>query len=189
MDGSFSPALDTAVDNLFTNILGSDGDKIEYYQAKIDFAFDKLLQHPKRIDYRIYKLYVAQALLSYQRLDFQAAADEVELAMNALGGNQMQRAYQSALEKLVNSIQEHNNRSQRKMKVRDARQSFIQPLVYAILLFIGGGILTGITYAMAKPGGTYWVTSGLFLVGGINLIISAWRFLKWLAIAAKHRSL
>jgi curved DNA-binding protein CbpA len=46
-----------------------------------------------------------------------------------------------------------------------------------LLMIIVGGIITGITYAAASGGGTYFVTIGLFVVGGITLIVGLF---KWL---------
>ena len=46
-----------------------------------------------------------------------------------------------------------------------------------LLMLIVGGIITGLTYAAALGGGTYIVTTGLFIVGGITLIVGLY---KWL---------
>ena len=46
-----------------------------------------------------------------------------------------------------------------------------------LLMLIVGGIVTGLTYSAASGGGTYIVTTGLFIVGGITLIVGLY---KWL---------
>lgn len=46
-----------------------------------------------------------------------------------------------------------------------------------LLMLIVGGIITGVTYAAASGGGMYIVTTGLFIVGGITLIVGLY---KWL---------
>lgn len=46
-----------------------------------------------------------------------------------------------------------------------------------LLMLIVGGVVTGVTYASASGGGTYIVTTGLFIVGGITLIVGLY---KWL---------
>ena len=49
-----------------------------------------------------------------------------------------------------------------------------------------GGIITGITYSMAKPGGTYVATTGLFLVGAISGVVAVWRLVQLLFYLAKR---
>jgi curved DNA-binding protein CbpA len=46
-----------------------------------------------------------------------------------------------------------------------------------LLMLIIGGIITWLTYEAASEGGTYIVTTGLFIVGGITFIIG---FFRWL---------
>ncbi|MFQ5826521.1 MAG: hypothetical protein ACE5IA_04095, partial [Dehalococcoidia bacterium] len=46
-----------------------------------------------------------------------------------------------------------------------------------LLMLVVGGIITGITYAAASGGGAYIITTGLFIVGGINLLIGLYRWL------------
>jgi len=46
-----------------------------------------------------------------------------------------------------------------------------------LLMLIVGGIITGVTYAAASGGGIYIVTTGLFIGGGITLIVGLY---KWL---------
>jgi hypothetical protein len=47
-----------------------------------------------------------------------------------------------------------------------------------LLMIVVGGIITGITYAAAEGGGTYIVTTGLFIVGGITLIVGLYKWLR-----------
>ncbi len=56
---------------------------------------------------------------------------------------------------------------QRKAAVRKAAGRAFAWAVGWVLL---GVIITAASYSAAKPGGTYLVTSGLFLFGGINLV-------------------
>jgi uncharacterized membrane protein YedE/YeeE len=44
------------------------------------------------------------------------------------------------------------------------------PLLVGLGMVLLGGIITGATYSAADPGGTYLVTTGLFLVGGLNTV-------------------
>ena len=46
-----------------------------------------------------------------------------------------------------------------------------------LLMLVVGGIITGLGYAAASGGGTYLITTGLFIVGGITLIMGLY---KWL---------
>ena len=43
-------------------------------------------------------------------------------------------------------------------------------LLWGIGMLVLGGLITLGTYSAASDGGTYFVTTGLFVVGGINLI-------------------
>lgn len=63
-------------------------------------------------------------------------------------------------------------------------------LLYSSLSCVGlltlGGIITGITYSMASPGGTYVATTGLFLVGAISGVVAVWRLVQLLFYLAKR---
>ena len=72
-------------------------------------------------------------------------------------------------------------------RVLEARGKFIASLLYSLGLLALGGIITGITYSLASPGGTYMVTSGLFLIGGIYFCVAIWNLLNWLALAAARK--
>ena len=45
-----------------------------------------------------------------------------------------------------------------------------------LLMVIAGAIITGLTYSAASDGGSYVVTTGLFVVGGITFIVG---FIRW----------
>jgi uncharacterized membrane protein YvbJ len=45
-----------------------------------------------------------------------------------------------------------------------------------VVLLAVGGIITWATYSAASGGGTYVVTTGLFIVGGIALLRGLWRW-------------
>lgn len=72
-------------------------------------------------------------------------------------------------------------------RVLEARAKFIGSLLYSLGLLALGGIITGIAYALASPGGTYVVTSGLFLIGGIYFCVAIWNLFKWLALKAARK--
>jgi hypothetical protein len=72
-------------------------------------------------------------------------------------------------------------------RVLEARAKFIGSLLYSLALLALGGIVTGIAYALASPGGTYVVTSGLFLIGGIYFCVAIWNLLKWFALKAARK--
>ena len=55
-----------------------------------------------------------------------------------------------------------------------AGQYFLKGIGFLAL----GAVVTGITYSMASGGGTYVVTTGLFAVGGIYVIIGFFKFLS-----------
>jgi hypothetical protein len=56
-----------------------------------------------------------------------------------------------------------------------------RPLMWGIGLLVLGGIITLGTYSAASGGGTYVVTTGLFVVGGINLVRGIYYQLRYLA--------
>lgn len=56
---------------------------------------------------------------------------------------------------------------------RNGSEMFFQGIAWMVL----GAIVTGITYAMAAPGGTFMVTTGLFIVGGIYIIAGIFRMI------------
>lgn len=72
-------------------------------------------------------------------------------------------------------------------RVLEARAKFITSLLYSLALLALGGIITGITYSLASPGGTYMVTSGLFIIGGIYFCVAIWNLLKWLTLAVARK--
>jgi hypothetical protein len=57
------------------------------------------------------------------------------------------------------------------------RMGGLKNLGIGIALLVLGVIVTFSTYMMADPGGTYMVTTGLFVVGGINMLIGLFRFI------------
>ena len=50
------------------------------------------------------------------------------------------------------------------------RKSAVREIVAGIICLGAGGGVTGITYAMAVPGETYFVTFGLFIIGVVSLL-------------------
>jgi len=62
-------------------------------------------------------------------------------------------------------------------KKREFRKAGLEALAGGVGLIVLGGIITGATYSAASPGGTYLVTSGLFLVGGLAVVRGLWRMM------------
>lgn len=73
-------------------------------------------------------------------------------------------------------------------KVSEAKNGLLYSALICAGSFILGGIITGITYSMAEPGGTYTVTTGLFLVGLISGVIALWRLFQLLFYLASRGS-
>jgi len=57
------------------------------------------------------------------------------------------------------------------------RQAGFKVFLAGIAMLVLGVLVTGVTYSMAKPGGTYVVTFGLFAVGAINALKGLFRML------------
>jgi hypothetical protein len=57
------------------------------------------------------------------------------------------------------------------------RMGGMKNLGIGIVLLVLGVIVTAGTYMVAEPGGTFMVTTGLFVVGGINMLIGLFRFI------------
>lgn len=60
-------------------------------------------------------------------------------------------------------------------KKREFRKAGLETLAAGVGLIVLGGIITAATYSAAAPGGTYIVTTGLFLVGGLTVLRGLWR--------------
>ncbi len=54
-------------------------------------------------------------------------------------------------------------------------------LMWGIGMLVLGGIITLATYTAASDGGSYVVTTGLFVVGGFNLVRGIYYQLRYLA--------
>lgn len=70
-------------------------------------------------------------------------------------------------------------------QIADAKSGLLYSGLSCIGFLTLGGIITGITYSMAKPGGTYVATTGLFLVGAISGVVAIWRLVQLLFYIAK----
>jgi hypothetical protein len=180
MSEPHSESVEAAVDNLFIDILGSEGEKPDYYQAKVDFVAARLEKKPQLLGYRVYKLHTAQALVEFYRDNLTTALQDLDKADEALGDHKAQRPYIIARQKIIDTIQAKAKLQGSKRKVAETRSAFLHALLYSISLFTIGGIFTGIAYAIAEPGETYIVTSGAFLVGGVYACIAIYRFCKWM---------
>lgn len=71
-------------------------------------------------------------------------------------------------------------------QIADAKSGLLYSSLSCVGLLTLGGIITGITYSMAKPGGTYVATTGLFLVGAISGVVAIWRLVQLLFYLAKR---
>jgi hypothetical protein len=74
-------------------------------------------------------------------------------------------------------------------RVDEAKRGLLYSGLSCIGLLLLGGIITGITYSMAEPGGTYTATTGLFLVGIITGVVAVWRFVQLLFYLSKRGSM
>jgi hypothetical protein len=182
-----SSKAEDAVDNLFTEILANDVGRTEHYQAKLDFLFEKLEQHPALLGYKAYKVHVAQAYVYYQQQLLSDALSNLQAAETLLGDHQMQKPYARADEKITGYIRAYVKKDTRTQAVKNVKNTAVRTFLASLGFFAVGGILTGITYSLAKPGSTYLVTSGLFIVGAFNLLVSIINFFKWMGMKAIHR--
>jgi hypothetical protein len=76
--------------------------------------------------------------------------------------------------KILDKARSDINKVKGKVNREVAGQYFLKGIVFLVL----GAVITGITYSLASGGGTYVVTTGLFVVGGINIIIGIFKFLS-----------
>lgn len=187
MNHSHKVTIEEAIDHLFTDVLGSDESRFEYYQAKLDFIFDKLETKPELLGYKIYKLYITQSYLHYIKGNLTEALACLERAEEFSAGKEIQRTYQRASDKILKAAQELASVEIEQQGIETERKTAITALLTGISCLVLGGVLTGITYSLAKPGGTYLVTTGLFLIGAINICLSIYRFMKWTLLKAKRR--
>ncbi len=80
----------------------------------------------------------------------------------------VQRGFSS---ELAAQIVEQANRTKKSV----FRQAGIKAFFIGIALIVLGVVVTGATYSIAKPGGTYIVTIGLFICGAINTLRGLFR--------------
>lgn len=71
-------------------------------------------------------------------------------------------------------------------QIADAKSGLLYSSLSCVGLLTLGGIITGITYSMAKPGGTYMATTGLFIFGSISGVVAIWRLVQLLFYLAKR---
>ncbi len=72
------------------------------------------------------------------------------------------------------------------LRIEEAKSGLVHSGLSCIGLLVIGGIVTGISYSLASPGGTYLATTGLFLFGGISGIVALWRLFQLLFYVAKR---
>lgn len=62
-------------------------------------------------------------------------------------------------------------------KKSEFRNGGLKAIGIGVALIALGGVITAATYSVARPGGTYVITSGLFLVGALTFLRGTWRFI------------
>jgi hypothetical protein len=70
-----------------------------------------------------------------------------------------------------------------KTKALDYRVKAIEYLLPAVGLLLAGGIVSYISYSLAKPGAIYMVASGALLIGMFYLVVFITYFLLWIIYA------
>lgn len=177
-----SISFDKTVDKLLNDLLQDQERRIDYYQAKIDLTVERT---DNSVGYRAYKLYICQAIVHYWSQAYEDVIYDLNKSDEVRGDYAIENKYEHTKTELYAhahaEIKELQLEYKNFLEVDALKVGAIHALIYAISCFILGGIITGITYSMASPGGTYIVTSGLFLVGGINLLLAIGRTFKWLA--------
>jgi hypothetical protein len=62
-----------------------------------------------------------------------------------------------------------------RLKKKTFRQEGLRLFLTGVACLIIGIVVTGITYSLASNGGTYFVTTGLFVSGGVNMLRGLYR--------------
>jgi hypothetical protein len=73
-------------------------------------------------------------------------------------------------------------------QITEAKNGLLSSGLGCIGFLTLGSIITGITYSMASPGGTYIATTGLFLGGALSGVVAIWRLVQLLFYLAKRGS-
>jgi hypothetical protein len=173
--------LEKSIDHLFNILLKSECYSADTYQNKLDdlIAYAENVENDTKPEV-LYKLSITQALINYYLEDYNYAITNINNAKKIIDASKMEYNYYNTLIGIEDAINEQYEETIKSLKVNSARSAFIGSFVSAIGMLILGGIITGITYSIADDGGTYTVTTGLFLVGGILFVVSIYRFLVWL---------
>ncbi len=80
----------------------------------------------------------------------------------------------SSNENIVPNISNDNINNLPKIK---AREEAVQTILKGLGGMILGGIITWVSYSMTGPGGTYFVTTGIILVGGFSVLVGLISFI------------
>jgi hypothetical protein len=78
---------------------------------------------------------------------------------------------------IVNKVQSSGVSQSTAVPRASNRMGGLKNLGIGVVLLVLGFIVTLGTYMMADPGGTFMVTTGLFVIGGINMLIGLFRFI------------
>ena len=62
-------------------------------------------------------------------------------------------------------------------KKKEYRKAGFETIGIGIFFLVLGAIITGVTYSAASSGGSYVVTTGLFLVGGWMILKGLWKII------------
>lgn len=74
------------------------------------------------------------------------------------------------------SIQAQGNIGEEQKSAKSIKKGKMQ-IIVGILLIVVGAIVTGISVLLASKSGTYYIYTGLFVVGGINIVIGFIRYI------------
>lgn len=77
-------------------------------------------------------------------------------------------------QKILDDVKKEVN----KVKANAHREVAGEYLLKGSGFLILGAVVTGITYSMASGGGTYIVTTGLFVVGGLYVVMGLFKYLS-----------
>ena len=103
--------------------------------------------------------YIAERL-SRGRTINQIVEDLITLGVEPVSAAYLVREVNNALVREVNNARKANQRA-----------SALGSFGCAITAAAVGGVVTLVTYLIAEPGGTYIITTGLFVVAGISAVV------------------
>lgn len=177
----YQNTFNRVVDKLFKDILADEQPDLSYFQAKIDLIAEKFTND---VGHHVYKLYICQAIIQFYRQEFAAVINTLERADEIRGGKAVDRDF----EKVKNYLTSQSHVVMGKLQVTIDEQALTDEVgkgaakafAYGIALLVLGGIITGVSYSETDPGGTYTMTTGLFVIGGAYCCVGVYRTLRWI---------